>query len=160
MYEGQRSEQSSISPSYKSWGEEQIARLLQREKIRYRYEYPLAVIDRGKVRIWYPDFQLVGYGMIIEYFGLNGNLQYNERTRHKQEVYKANGIEGLFLNEKSLKGNWPQYIVGQIEGVLKDRLNRFYHGQDRNNVAAGNYQGTYSQGRMYGKTSNVDRAYG
>jgi len=50
----------NISPSYKSWGEEQIARLLDRYGTSYQYEYPVAVVDRGKTRIWYPDFACLG----------------------------------------------------------------------------------------------------
>ncbi len=111
----------------KSRGEVQIARLLERNRIKYKYEQPLAVIDRGKTRIWYPDFYLPEYAMIIEYFGVNGDSGYNERIKHKVEVYKQAGIEGLFLNESSLKGDWPNKIMGQVEDILKNRLDRFYN---------------------------------
>ena len=113
--------------SLKSQGEVQIARLLERNGIAYQYEYPLALIDRGKTRIWYPDYRLPEYGMIIEYFGVNGNSGYDERTRHKMEVYKQAGIEGLFLKKDSLAGDWPNKIMGQIEAILKGRLDRFYN---------------------------------
>jgi hypothetical protein len=111
---------------YKSWGEEQIARLLDREGIAYQYEYPLAVVDRGKVRIHYPDFRLPEHGIIIEYFGVNGEKQYDEKTRHKIELYRQDGIEGIFLTRDSLRGDWPGHIISQIEGILKGRLERFY----------------------------------
>lgn len=116
---------------YKSWGEEQIARLLERNKIAYQYERPLAVMDNGKTRIWYPDFQLPGYGMIIEYFGVNGKRDYDEQARHKMEIYRQNGIEGLFLNESCFRGDWPGRIMGQIEGILKNRVKRFYNREQR-----------------------------
>ena len=60
----------------KSWGEIQISRFLRRNDVGYYYEHPMAVIDDGGTRIWYPDFYLYEYGMIIEYFGMNGNGQY------------------------------------------------------------------------------------
>jgi len=126
MEQGERDYAKGISRPYKSWGEEQIARLLERNKISYQYEYPLAVHDRGKLRIYYPDFRLPEQGLIIEYFGMNGNSDYDKQTKHKLEVYKQAGIEGLFLTRDSLKGDWPTRIVSQIEGVLKDRLDRFY----------------------------------
>ena len=113
--------------SLKSQGEVQIARLLERNGIAYQYEYPLALIERGKTRIWYPDYRLPEYGMIIEYFGVNGNSGYDERTRHKMEVYKQAGIEGLFLKKDSLAGDWPNKIMAQIEAILKGRLDRFYN---------------------------------
>ena len=116
---------------YKSWGEEQIARLLERNKIAYQYEYPLAVMDKGKTRIWDPDFQLPGYGMIIEYFGVNGKRDYDEQARHKMEIYRQNGIEGLFLTESCFRGDWPGRIVGQIKDILKSRLDRFYNREQR-----------------------------
>jgi hypothetical protein len=116
---------SSISPSYKSWGEEQIARLLDRNEISYQYEYPIAVFDRGKVRLLYPDFSLPELSLIIEYFGVNGDSEYDGQTRHKIELYKQAGIEGLFLTRDSLRGDWPARIMNQIESILKNRLDRF-----------------------------------
>jgi len=116
----------SISQSYKSWGEEQIARLLDKNQIAYQYEYPLAVIDRGKTRLNYPDFRLKDFGIIIEYFGVNGDSGYDERAKHKIEVYKQSGIDGLYLTRDSLRGDWPGKILGGIEDILKGRLERFY----------------------------------
>jgi len=65
--------------------------------------------------------------MIIEYFGMNGDSGYNEGTKHKMEVYEKTGIGGLFLKSNSLKGDWPTSIMGQIEDILKNRLDRFYN---------------------------------
>ena len=112
---------------FKSKGEEQIARLLDRSNIAYRYEHPTAVVDRGKTRIWYPDFYLPEYGMIVEYFGVNGNEVYDDQARHKMEVYSANGLEGLFLTEAAFQGDWPTQIIGQIEETLKNRVERFFN---------------------------------
>ncbi len=113
-------------PAYKSKAEIQIARLLDRERIAFQYEYPLAVIDRGQTRIWYPDFRLCNYGMIMEYFGMNSDPAYRKRAKHKIQVYRENGIEGVFLTEESFRGDWPARIIGQIEGILQGRLDRFY----------------------------------
>ena len=124
------SEAKLKSNCFKSRGEEQIARLLTRSNIAYRYEHPTAVVDRGKTRIWYPDFHLPGYGMIIEYFGVNGQKSYDDQARHKMEVYHQNGLDGLFLTEASFRGDWPGRVIGQIEGILKGRLNSFYDRHD------------------------------
>jgi hypothetical protein len=124
-------------PAYKSKAEIQIARLLDRERIAFQYEYPLAVIDRGQLRIWYPDFRLWQYGMILEYFGMNGNPAYRQRAEHKMQVYRENGIEGVFLTEESFRGDWPGRVLGQIEGILQGRLERFY-GSGRRSVAPSN----------------------
>ena len=127
MNEAQRRYKNNISKPYKSWGEEQIAKLLDRNGINHKYENPLAVVDRGKVRIWYPDFYLPGCGLIIEYFGVKGEKAYDDQAKHKIAVYEQNGIEGLFLTEDCFKGDWPARIMGQIEGILKGRLDRFYN---------------------------------
>lgn len=121
------SEEKVNSSNFKSKGEEQIARLFDRSNIAYRYEHPTAVVDRGKTRIWYPDFYLPEYGMIVEYFGVNGNKVYDDQARHKMDVYSANGLEGLFLTEAAFKGDWPTQIIGQIEETLKNRVERFFN---------------------------------
>jgi hypothetical protein len=112
---------------YKSKGEEQLARLFDREGLSYNYEHALAVVDHGKTKIWYPDFWLKDFGIVVEYFGVNGKKNYDEQAKHKMEVYRKNGIEGLFLKGDCFKGDWPMRILGQIEDVLKGRLQRFYN---------------------------------
>jgi hypothetical protein len=125
------SEEKIKDDCFKSRGETQIARLFDRSNIAYRYEHPTAVVDRGKTNIWYPDFYLPEYGMIVEYFGVNGNRAYDAQARHKMEVYNDNGLEGLFLTEAAFKGDWPTRIIGQIEGVLTGRLDRFHQRQQQ-----------------------------
>jgi hypothetical protein len=129
-------------PAYRSKAEIQIARLLDRERIAFQYEYPLAVIDRGRTRIWYPDFRLCEYGMILEYFGMNGDPAYRKRAEHKMAVYRENGIEGVFLTEDSFKGDWPARVIGDIEAVLRGRLDRFTRSRQR---GFGERQGFYGQ---------------
>lgn len=126
MKEQRYREQADGTAQDKSRAEVQIAGLLDREGIAYRYEHPLAVIDRGKVRIWYPDFYLPDYGTIIEYFGVQGDAEYDRRTEHKMQVYRNTGIEGVFLNEEMLTRQWPTGIIRQIEDVLQQRLRRFH----------------------------------
>jgi len=111
---------------FKSKGETQLARLFERNRIRYFYEHPMAVVDDGKTKVWYPDFTLPDYGMILEYFGVHGDEHYLRQARRKKEVYAANGIEGLFLTEDCFKGDWPSKIMGQIEAILQGRIERFY----------------------------------
>ena len=111
---------------FKSCAEEQIARFLDRHRIAYQYEYPLALVDGGRVRLWYPDFQLPKYGLLIEYFGVVGESSYDERVRHKLAVYRAAGIEGIFLTPESFQGYWPDRLLQQIEDHLETRLRDFH----------------------------------
>ena len=119
--------QGSSHNFYRSRGEDRIAEFLKSKGIRYFYEHPLAVIDDGKTKLWHPDFTLPDYGLIVEYFGINGDKSYDQQARHKMDVYKSAGIEGIFLTEKSFKSCWPEKVLGQIESVLKNRLDRFYN---------------------------------
>jgi hypothetical protein len=137
MEERPYQERVNETPAYRSKAEVQIARLLDREGIAYKYERPMAVVDHGKTKIWYPDFYLSDFGMIIEYFGMNGDSGYRKRAEHKMEVYRETGIEGVFLAEESFKGDWPARIIGQIEGILQGRLDRFY-GSGRRAAEAAN----------------------
>lgn len=109
---------------YKSRGEERIADYLQNQKIAFHYEYPLAIVDRDQVRIWYPDFRLPEYNMIIEYFGINGNAAYNEQIAHKMQSYQNAGIDGIYLLESSFSGNWKEGIPARIERSLEGKLEK------------------------------------
>ena len=109
---------------FKSRGEREIGKFLDGQSIAYQYEYPLAIKDRDQVRIWYPDFRLPEYGMIIEYFGMNGDAAYNEQIAHKIFTYKEAGIDGIYLLESSLSGNWQEQIIGRIEQSLEGKLHK------------------------------------
>jgi len=107
---------------FKSAGEAQIARCLDRYGIPYRYEAPLAVLDRDKVRIWYPDFQLAGYGVLIEYAGVRENPDYERTLERKKSVYRANGLDALVVGPDFFSGDWPSRLLDQVEEVLGRRL--------------------------------------
>jgi hypothetical protein len=109
---------------YKSKGEERIADYLQERSIAFQYEYPLAIMDRGQVRIWYPDFRLPEYNMIIEYFGMNGNAAYNEQIVHKIRTYQEAGIDGIYLLESSFEGDFRDGITARIEQSLEGKLRK------------------------------------
>lgn len=110
--------------SYKSRGEERIADFLESQDIAFQYEYPLAIKDREMVKIWYPDFRLPEYAMIIEYFGMNGNDSYREQMVHKMLTYEKAGVDGIYLMESSFQGDWQEQILETIERSLEDRLRK------------------------------------
>jgi len=60
-----------LEPPYKSRGEAQVGRLLDRYGIPFFYEQPTLVLDRGRHRLWRPDFTLPDYnGLVVEYAGM------------------------------------------------------------------------------------------
>lgn len=106
---------------FKSKGETNLAGLLHVRGIKYKYEQPVAVVDRGKTKIWYPDFTLPEYGIIIEYAGMNNKPSYDEMIERKKEIYKKNGIEAIFLTEKDLKEGGSNHIINQIGNIISER---------------------------------------
>lgn len=110
--------------TFKSKSERKIGEFLGKQNIAYQYEYPLAIIDRDKTKIWYPDFKLPEYNMIIEYFGMNGNSSYNEQMAHKMKAYKKAGIDGIYLVDSTMRGSWQEMIVERIEQVLEGKLRK------------------------------------
>ena len=108
-----------------SAGEKQIARMLNHYQVRFFYEHPVAVLDREKVRVWYPDFWLPDYGVAIEYAGVKGNEDYDAGIDHKKEVYRASGVSCLFVDVQDLRGGWPKRLLWNIRCVLAARMAEF-----------------------------------
>ena len=111
----------NTKPSYKSRGEREIANCLNQYGIPFVYEKPTAVIDSGKLKVWYPDFNL-NCGLLIEYFGINKNQEYAERTRHKIRVYKENQFDVIPLYPQDICGALQANLLGKIDSVLEKRL--------------------------------------
>ena len=109
---------------YRSRREGEIAGMLRRYSLSFKHEHPLAVKDRGRVRIWYPDILLPEQGVLVEYCGLNGNSDYDAGIEHKKEAYSRLGLPVLFLEPDDMKGYWPARILGWMEDIQSDRLKR------------------------------------
>ncbi|MFW5705272.1 MAG: hypothetical protein ACOCXG_05540, partial [Nanoarchaeota archaeon] len=63
--------------TYKSKGELEIAKFLDKMEIKFFYEFPISIIDENnKHRVWYPDFYLTEFQIVIEYFGMMDNENY------------------------------------------------------------------------------------
>jgi hypothetical protein len=109
---------------YKSYGESQIAGLLDRYGLPFIYEKPTAVMDEGKLRIWYPDFSL-SHGPIIEYIGVNGEVGYQKRTEHKLAVYQRNQLAVVPWYSRDLARGWENRLLRRIDSTLEGHLHRY-----------------------------------
>ena len=105
-----------LEPPYRSRGEAQVGRLLERYGLQFYYELPTLVYDRGRNRTWHPDFTLPEQGsLVIEYAGMPDVPEYMAGIRHKERVYPANGIAAVFLYPTDLAGpDWPQRIIERL----------------------------------------------
>ena len=103
-------------PPYRSRGEAQVGRLLDRNGIPFTHEQPLVVYDRGRYRIWHPDFVLPSYdGAVIEYAGMPDRPAYLRGVRHKARVYAANGVPAMFVFPQDLQGpDWPARLMTRV----------------------------------------------
>ena len=103
-----------LEPPYRSRGEAQVGRLLDRYGIPFFHEHPVLIYDRGRHMIWHPDFVLPTYnGLIVEYAGMPDIPDYMQGIRRKRRAYRANGIPAVFI--------YPSHIGGQ------DWQNKVYH---------------------------------
>ena len=108
-------------PPYQSRGEAQVGRLLDRYGIPFFYEQATVVRDRGRNRIWHPDFTLPSYnGLIVEYAGMPDRPEYMAGVRHKQRAYAANQMPALFVYPSSLRGRyWPKRLIYRIRSAAR-----------------------------------------
>ena len=88
---------------YKSRGESAIASYLDQQHIDFTYEKPIAVVDSGKTKIWYPDFHLDNYHILIEYLGMNRNPNNARLNEHKRKVYRQNRIDVVEIYPEDFK---------------------------------------------------------
>ena len=118
-----------LEPPYKSRGEAQVGRFLDRYGIPFSYEHPLLIWDRGKYRTWHPDFTLPTYdGLVLEYAGMPEIDDYMTGIRHKQRAYEINGIPVLFVYPNDLGGpNWPGRLHDRITKSYLSRVNSYVY---------------------------------
>jgi len=108
-------------PEYKSRVERQIGDFLAERQIPFIYEKPTAVMDRGLLRIFYPDFSLQA-GLLVEYFGVNGDDRYAEQARHKLSVYRDNQLDTIPLYPPDIIPGWGDRLIDRIGYPMENRL--------------------------------------
>lgn len=119
-------------PPYRSRGEAQVGRVLDRYGVPFFYEQATIVYDRDAYRVWHPDFTLPTYAsLVLEYAGLLDRPDYAAGIRHKAVAYARNGIPALFVYPRDLLGpRWPERLCEQIrqagERALPTWLPRHY----------------------------------
>jgi hypothetical protein len=125
-----------LEPPYRSRGEAQVGRLLDRYGIPFFYEQPTIVYDRGRNRIWRPDFTLPHQdNLIVEYAGMPEIPAYAAGVQHKIAAYQANGMKAVFVYPQDLTGpNWPERVIKKIYGVRGPSSSQY--GASRRGVSA------------------------
>lgn len=112
------------TPTFRSAGERHVAGFLDRNKIPYSYEQPTLIYDRGRERIWHPDFTLPTHqNLILEYAGMMDRPDYVAGIQHKMRAYAHNGLTALFVcPEDFRRPDWQQQLIDRIEQTTWSRL--------------------------------------
>ena len=123
----------SLEPPYRSRGETRVGRVLDQYGIPFFYEQPTLIYDRGRYRIWHPDFTLPQHnGLVVEYAGMMDIPDYARGILHKQQAFAANAIPALFVYPEDLaKPGWAYELLGRIE-------QRAYQSTDRDGATPQN----------------------
>ena len=114
--------QQKLSNPYKSMGERKIGEYLQNRQINFTYERPVAVVYQGKTKLFYPDFFLDDYHILIEYLGMNGNPQKEKLNNYKRRAYNENRYEVIEIYPKDFQRDWQIIIDEGIFDALEKRL--------------------------------------
>jgi len=132
---------ATLEPPYKSRGEAQVGRLLDRYGVPFFYEQPTLIYDRDRHHTWHPDFTLPTYNsLIVEYAGMMDVPDYAAGIRHKQRAYDANEIPALFVYPQDLTGPaWPERLYERIEDAGQRAL--LYRDDAIGGSASGPYSG-------------------
>lgn len=114
----------------KSEGEKAIADILTKYNIEFVYEYPLLIKeqknnDSEKLRIWYPDFWLPRYSIIIEYWGMVGDPGYDKGKHDKIAAYKRMNIDFISVYPETIQKDLKSYLLICIKKCLNEKVRHF-----------------------------------
>ena len=104
----------------------QVERLLDRYGVPFAHEAPTAVHDRGRYRIWHPDFTLPTCGNLVgEYAGMMDVPDYAAGIHHKARAYARNGIPAMFVYAQDISGrDWPAALMAKIYQAYRESVQR------------------------------------
>lgn len=143
---------------FKSEGERRIGEFLDSYGIRYRYEQGVLVEDKGKPKIWHPDYFLPEFGIYLEYFGLAGEPDYDRGIKRKKKIYSEMGLEVISVYPWHFCDDWRGYILDNIEGIQNKRLKTFSEKRYGNPRRPLSYSRVF-RGKQMGYSARGGRGY-
>ena len=90
--------------------------------IDFTYEKPVAVVANGRTKIWYPDFHLNTYHILIEYLGMNVNPENARINDYKRRVYRENRFDLIEIYPSDFERDWQHMIDRGIYDTLDRRI--------------------------------------
>ncbi len=123
---GQNLEERAQDSEYKSKSEEIIAGYLKALGLKFKYEDRFCLKnERGLAKLFYPDFHLEDFGIVIEYLGLD-DAEYLKQAERKRKLYEKQKVTVLQIKPEEL---WEQDREGKYNikrefgRYLCDRIN-------------------------------------
>ena len=121
-----------------------IAEILTKYNIDFEYEYPLLIKDQKnndteKLRIWYPDFWLPKYSIVIEYFGIEGDSHYDKGKREKLAAYRKLDIDCIPVKASTLSKDLKSYLLITIKKLINEKVRHFENRNKGNLSKDGSY---------------------
>jgi hypothetical protein len=90
--------------------EKQVANYLKELDLWWVYEFPIFIFDeKGRPRVWTPDFYIPKLGMYIEVCG-SEDFDYEYRDK----IYRGNGYYVIFLHLYKEQKEWKTHLVKKI----------------------------------------------
>lgn len=102
---------------YKSIGELKIAKFLSRNKINFEYEKEFKLkrkYDNSKYTMVYPDFYIPSKKIVIEYFGMEGDKNYDKETQFKKEIFEHNDYDLISIFPNTPQNMWEIEILNNF----------------------------------------------
>jgi hypothetical protein len=108
-----------------STAERTVAGFLSETGIWWEFESAVYIMDdKGRPRVWTPDFYLPELGMYVE---VVGNEELN-RYDWREQVYAMNKIPIIFIYMNRFRYNeWCDYLVNAIMQLHQQRWERIKH---------------------------------
>lgn len=90
--------------------EREVALYLKKLGLFWRFESPVFVYDeRGRPRVWTPDFYIPKLGIYIEVCG-SEDFDY----KYREKIYRENGVFAVFVHYYKDKSKWKTFLRKRI----------------------------------------------
>jgi DNA helicase-4 len=99
----------------KSFGEKLIANFLFENGVRYRYE----PVHRWDKNVYRPDFELNGHQIVIEYFGMSSNPEYQKQMQEKRLYWQSKNWVMLEYDPAKMAGELADALPVALERDLR-----------------------------------------
>ena len=105
---------------FESAGEKKVADFLKKKGLDFDYQKPIIVRHDDKVSIWYPDFYLNDFNIVIEYFGMVEKFSYVKSMKYKQAIFHKEKINFISI--------YPEMLQHEdFEDVLWEKIRNIIH---------------------------------